>query len=191
MHLKLKRRNRASIKHALQLKEIWDMYYKQDIYENKVRGEVKKVSYYSYSIDEIINKFNIKTITELIFLLHHHAGEVIKECEFCGKKCTKVKLRSTTSFDQCSCKGICLVCKEVYQYANEDGVCYDCKPHCDQKPSDDFDDVRYRFLSAVGNHSFIYNIDCVEELQRMMEMSSYYYYFFKDRMDSLTATESQ
>lgn len=188
MHLSLKRRNKAIFKHSKDLKEIWDMYHKKEVFINKVRDKEKKVVYYTFNVDEIISKFNIKTIAELIFLLHVYGGEIIKDCEFCGQKTTKVSLRTSTSVEGCSCRGICTVCEEIYSNANEDGVCYNCRPFdlsSARKFSDENVDVRYRFLRAVGDHYFIQNMDSIDESQKMMEMASYYYYLFKEKKDFL------
>lgn len=179
--LSQRKRKKALLKNSPNLEQIWNDYYSLKEFNNVVFERQYVVKRHTYRVREILSKYHLESVIELFFLLHRHGGKPVKDCKFCGHLNTSIKNRSGKDhIDICHCRGICTLCKKPYNVANEDGVCYTCKPyyHPERCLSDDPDDIRYRFLRCTGNHEYMENIQTVEEAEKMMDVAKYYYEVF-------------
>lgn len=166
----------ALLKNSKNLNEICNMYYEKKEFTDFVKNRTYRRSYYIHSVKEIMEKFEIKSISELFFLLHRHVGKIIKKCEFCDLEVTWVEnRRGEGNTNDCNHKGICVTCSRPYVYSNNDGVCYNCRPHSDETYGGD---SRFRLLTYIGNHEFLINIDEVDEAKLMADMAGEYKEWF-------------
>jgi hypothetical protein len=188
-----KKRKKLLLKPLNDIKAIHDEYYELKIFENRVFERSYVVERHKHHTKDIIKRYGLNSIAELIFLLHRYCGKVVKECEFCGHTITEIKTRTgnSPSRDDCRCAGICPLCNEVFKYANDDGICYRCKPHYheDENLSEDPNMVLYRFLQCVGNTDRIIYIQDATEAKRMMDLAAEFYHWFKNRHDELLSEQ--
>lgn len=186
-----KKAKKALLKNAKNLDEICNMYYEIKKFTDIVKDREYKKEYYVHRVEEIFEKFNINSISELLFLIRYHIGEVVRECEFCGFPITKIKTRNNPdgSFDDCKHKGLCMLCENPYTSANEDGVCYACKPYQYEKsPYDDFSEQEalFNFVRIIQDPS---DIKCMIKTQNqvlsLMKVASYFYHLIKEYGESI------
>ena len=192
LQMKDKKFMKALNKHRANLPEIAEMYYARKWFEDKVKDRTYEKVYYVHLVEDILVKFGMGSINELLLLLHHHMGEDLGECQYCGLHKTRVKTRTAWSgYNTMDCEhtGICILCKEPHIRANKEGVCRSCTWEKDEqeerRKSYDDESTRYRFLNYVGNYEYMNNIDTVKEAEAMMEWASAYYNEFKGISDSL------
>ncbi len=184
-----RKQKKALLKNAANLQKIHDEYYELKSFTNIQFDRPYVVKRHVHLAKDIMARYGISSMNELLFLLHRHAGEVIKICKFCGHTNTKVKTRSKYFNEHtCDCHGLCITCKKPYRAANDDGVCYSCKPYIHVEQPENLDEpygMMYRFFQYIGRIGTIERISDLAEAKRMMKIASHYYYAFQDMAQKL------
>ena len=189
--LQMKEKNfiKALNKNRSNLPKIAEMYYEQKIFENKVKDRKYKKTYYTHNVKDIMDMFKIGSSNELLLLLHHHVGEKLGECQYCGLEKSTIKIRSGYNTQDCKHKGICRLCNEPYEYANKEGDCISCtweKDRAeDQRRSDNYIYTNFDFALYISHQNQIDHIETAKEAQAMMDWASHYYHAFKDRLEQI------
>lgn len=125
--LGIRKQKKALLKNAGNLKEIYEMYMEKIdykiIYPNRVVVQHK----FKYKVEEVLNKFNINSVNELIFLFTRYF-KPIKFCEFCKEEVHKFQLRTSFYNNDCRCEGICVSCNQPTSGLYKNNYCYWCRP---------------------------------------------------------------
>ena len=186
-----KSQKKALLKNSANLKQIHDEYYLIKSFTDTVKDRTYNRDYYIYPVEEIMAKFNINSNQELLFLLHRYCGNVIKTCEFCHFDITVIKARTNDkNFNDCGCKGICILCKKIYQTANDDGVCYSCRPYHFHNEEDYLPNssaqLRYKLGQYIGNHEYIVDCTNIQLLEMLKDYALQYAQWFEERIENLS-----
>lgn len=120
-----KKTKKALLKNAKNLKQIYDMYWERLKYEVIFPDRTETKQKFKFNVLEIMKKFNINSINELVFLLCRYQ-KPIKVCEFCNEDIYRFPLRTNIYVDDCKHIGICRKCNQPAIVLDENNYC--CVP---------------------------------------------------------------
>lgn len=118
---------KALLKNGSNVKEIYNMYYEKENYKVLYPDKEEIRQKYKYHVADILKKFNINSLNEMIFLLRR-VHKPIKYCEFCSEYIYKFPTRTGIHSNDCRHIGMCVACNKPQSWLNEQGSCSWCWP---------------------------------------------------------------
>jgi hypothetical protein len=132
----------------------------------------EKISYH-HTVKEIIAKYKLNSITELIYLIFEFGKKYEGTCSFCKNDYFIYKIRGGNRSTYCGCIGICSVCKKPYDHG-ENAICSNCnwkerhkKEEAEQKKRDYI--INVLLYWGPRTLPFYSNLEDVENIIKLAE----------------------